>query len=102
MVGIMGILIIGAIAYWLLRMGGLDTIKNTIGMGKEVSSPSVSTSNGGGSTNNVNNASNVNRNINTNSGTHNTSQQTTSINGVVTRNYSSNRGRLRSEILPRI
>lgn len=101
MVGIMGILIIGAIAYWLLRMGGLDTIKNTIGMGKEVSSPSVSTSGGGGNTN-VNNASNVNRNINTTSGTHNTSQQTTSINGVVTRNYSSNRGRLRSEILPRI
>lgn len=82
----MTLLIVGAVAYYLFFMGGINTIKGIIGFGGGDNNSSTnnndgqSVSIGNGGANNV--ASNVNSNS---SGSHGNFQQTTDINGVVTK-----------------
>lgn len=84
---LMSLIIIAVVGYWLLRMGGLDTIKGMIGVGgggNSFSNDSGSSSNDNNNGNNVSNISNTGRNSQ-----HGSIQQVSDINGVVSRKNSS-------------
>lgn len=86
---LMSLIIIAVVGYWLLKMGGLDTIKGIIGVGGGGNSSSVNDS-GSSSSNDNNNGNNVSNISNTGRNSHHGSiQQVSDINGVVSRKNSS-------------
>lgn len=79
----MTIIIVGAIGYYLFFMGGISTIKGILGFGNNVNTSDNSNNQVTSTTNSTGNiSSNINNNV---SGSHGSFQQTTDINGVVTK-----------------